>query len=90
MARSQEQRKLENLRNWVNKGGSQINKVDLKHFTETNRGVVATDDIQKDDLLMFIPVDLILTFEIASKNEIGYQMLRRDMWERFGEHYFFV
>ena len=49
--------KLEILTQWLLKGGSKINKVKIQLYTDESRGVHATDNIKKGEVLLFVPAE---------------------------------
>ena len=40
---------------WLDKGGAYYNKLKLKYFSEDYRGVLAADDIDKGEIVFFMP-----------------------------------
>ena len=48
----------------MNKGGAEINKIELRKINDENsHGVYATEDIKCGETLLFVPYKLLLTFE---------------------------
>ena len=41
---------------WMLKGGAKLNKIKLHYYGKNNRGIIATEDIQKDEVLLFVPI----------------------------------
>ena len=48
-----------------------INKMALKYYGPNFRGLEATEHIKKDDILMFIPNNLVITADMISSTKIG-------------------
>ena len=43
--------------------GAKIEKVKIKYFQKDHRGICATEDIKKGDVLVFVPKSLLLTYQ---------------------------
>ena len=50
--------------------GGEINKVEVYEFEPGNNGVVATEDISIGELICFIPLEVLITLEMAEKSPI--------------------
>ena len=66
-----DEQKMENLTEWMKKGGADIEKVELRYYQKNHRGVHANCHIKKGEPIMFIPSDLIINYEdTISKNPL--------------------
>jgi hypothetical protein len=45
--------------------GAEFNKLNLKHYSENNRGFEASQDINKDETIMYVPQDLMIHLEMT-------------------------
>ena len=52
------------MRDLISKHGM-LNKVDLKDVDQNVKGIIATEDIAKDELVMYIPCEILVTSEDA-------------------------
>ena len=75
----------QSLVEWMNKGGAEISKLEVRFHASNSRGVHATSDIKKGETLLFVPKCLILTFDKASTTPIAKKMLENiNLMERVG------
>jgi hypothetical protein len=59
----------------MNNGGAESDKLKVRHYdAEGNRGVHARKDIKKDDVLLVVPLEQMITLEIAQESPIGKLM----------------
>jgi len=63
--------KFESLLNWLRDGGAKFPNLVLKYYTVDYRGVHARRRLEKDELILEVPLPLIMTTEVAKDSEIG-------------------
>ena len=63
------------LKKWMYKKKAQINKMDLKFYGQNVRGVEASENIQKDNILMYIPDSLVIKADLVIHTKIGRQII---------------
>jgi hypothetical protein len=73
----------------MNNGGAQTNKLEIKQFSKNDRGVIASADIEKGEMVLFVPTKQIITFETVCNTSIGKQMMTANMLDRYGIDTFF-
>ena len=77
MQKDEELKKLEGLHEWLDNTGADISKVNLKmKGSKKQRGVYARQDINKGEVVMFIPLHKIIDLQLVCKSDIGRQMLQ--------------
>jgi len=59
------------LCNWLIDKGSHFSKLDIQFYSDNHRGVVAKHKIYKDEIILKIPKDLLISIELAKSTEIG-------------------
>ena len=57
--------------NWLEIGGIDTSKVQLKQFDDGSRGLYAAYDIKENDTILFVPDKYILSYEAVSTTDIG-------------------
>jgi len=60
-----------NLIDWLDKCGAYYKKLKLTYFSEDYRGVLACHDIDKGEVVFFLPQSKILTYTVAKNTPIG-------------------
>jgi hypothetical protein len=51
-----------------------FSKLKLRYYTENYRGVHSSMSIKNGETVLYVPLDLIITLEMAFKSPIGRQM----------------
>lgn len=62
------------LCNWLLDGNSHFSKLDIHFFSDNHRGVVAKNNIYKDEIILRIPKDLLISIELAKSTEMGAKL----------------
>ena len=55
----------------MKKEKSDFSKLKLRYYTENYRGVHAAMNIKNGETVLYVPLDLIITLEMAFKSPIG-------------------
>jgi len=63
--------KFDSLLEWLRKGGAKFPHLVMKYYTIDYRGVHARKRLEKDELILEVPLPLIGTTEVARASEIG-------------------
>lgn len=63
---------------WMKENGSKFDKIELKHFGSDYRGIVATEDIERGEHIMYIPKPLLITLTTARQSKVGTQILAKN------------
>ena len=73
---SKEEKELyDSYANWMKSKGSIFSKISLKYFYEDYRGIIADEDIDDEETILFIPVDAMITLEMAKVGPIGKKLI---------------
>ena len=64
-------KRFNNLISWMEKGGADCSKLKLVFYTEFYRGVHAISNIKSGDTVLYVPLEQIITLEMAFKSPIG-------------------
>lgn len=67
---------------WMIEKGSDFSKLKLRYYAENYRGVHALNDIKNGDTVLFVPLPLIITLEMAFKSPIGKLMYEKGLRQR--------
>jgi histone-lysine N-methyltransferase SETD3 len=59
------------LCNWLLEKGSHFSKLDIHFYSDNHRGVVAKHNIYKDEIILKIPKDQLISIELAKSTEMG-------------------
>lgn len=59
------------MANWLRAGGSRFDKLYLEYYGEEYRGVHSLVPIPKDEILLKVPLDCIMTTDVAKASTIG-------------------
>jgi histone-lysine N-methyltransferase SETD3 len=54
-------------------------KLELKFFSDDHRGIYAKNKIQKDELVVKIPLNMLITLEMAKESPIGQKMVNANL-----------
>lgn len=61
---------------------SDFSKLKLRYYTENYRGVHASQNIKNGETVLFVPLPLIITLEMAFKSPIGKLMYEKGLRQR--------
>ena len=62
--------------------GSDFSKLKLRYYAENYRGVHALNNIKNGEVVLFVPLPLIITLEMAFKSPIGKLMYEKGLRQR--------
>ena len=62
--------------------GSDFSKLKLRYYAENYREVHAMSNIKSGDTVLFVPLPLIITLEMAFKSPIGKLMYEKGLRQR--------
>jgi len=74
MLSKEEQVLYDSYANWMKSKGAKFDKVELKWFHTDYRGIVATDVILKNEIIMYIPDAAIISLQVAKQAPIGKKL----------------
>jgi len=75
------------LVSWLQKNGSTFPDLEIKHYSNTFRGVIASTNIQKNKCIMSIPRKCIITTLLAKESKICKELLQnRKPTDVFSNH----
>lgn len=60
---------------WMVEFGSKFNKMEIKEFSTDYRGVMAKEDIKKEETIVFVPKKGMLTLTMAKQGPIGKKIV---------------
>lgn len=63
----------------MREGGSTFDKLKIRYYSADYRGVHAARDIKKNEIILKVPLDLIITLEMAFESPIGMMMVKKNM-----------
>ena len=66
-----ERKRFQNLLDWMLREKSDFSKLKLRYYTENYRGVHAAQTIKNGETVLYVPLHLIITLEMAFKSPIG-------------------
>jgi hypothetical protein len=66
-----ERKRFQVLLDWMQKEKADFSKLKLRYYTENYRGVHASMNIKNGETVLYVPLDLIITLEMAFKSPIG-------------------
>ncbi len=64
---------------WLDESITYFPKLDLKFFSNYNRGIFTKEKIHKDEIFMKIPATMLITLEIAKESPIGMKMVNENL-----------
>jgi len=67
----EEKELYERYESWMKSMGAQFSKIALKYFRPDYRGVVATSDINKGDIVISVPKEAMITLKMAKQTAVG-------------------
>ena len=59
---------------WLDKGGADTSLLQLRMYNNNYRGLHATQDIQKGDIIVCVPRHQLITLEMAWQSDFGKQV----------------
>ena len=59
---------------WAKQNGARFDSIELKQQRDSMRGIFATKDIKKDEEILFVPNEIILTIKRAKETDLGKLM----------------
>lgn len=66
----------------MQKEKSDFSKLKLRYYAENYRGVHAAQNIKNGETVLYVPLHLIITLEMAFKSPIGRQMYEHGLRQR--------
>lgn len=77
-----ERKRFNDLFAWMKEGGAEFNKLKLRYYTEDYRGVHASQSINKGETILYVPLNELLTLDMAMQSPIGSLMAARNFRNR--------
>lgn len=65
--------------NWLSETESEYPKLKIRFYEENYRGVHSKTRIKKDETILFIPLDRLITLEMAKATEIGKAIIENTL-----------
>ena len=62
---------------WLIKKGATMNKIAISYFTPSYRGIETQAPITKDEVIVYVPKELIISCEMAKRARIGSMLLEK-------------
>jgi hypothetical protein len=66
----------------MKKGGADFSKLKLRYYSDNYRGVHALRDIKNGEEVLYVPLDQIITLEMAFRSPIGKLMYEKGLRQR--------
>ena len=70
---------FETMTKWMDDEGADYSKLDMRWYWEGYRGVHALTHIPKGETLLYVPLNNIITLEMARKTSIGQKMMKANL-----------
>ena len=67
----EEKQRFDALFDWMKKDGANFEKLKLRYYAPDYRGVHAARDIKKGETIVYVPLQEIITLEMAMECPIG-------------------
>lgn len=77
-----ERKRFQKLLDWMSKNGADFSKLKLRYYTEDYRGVHAKQDIKNGEVVLYVPLNCIITLEMAFRSPIGKLMYEKGLRQR--------
>ena len=77
-----ERHRFNELFKWMKDGGAEFDKLKLRYYTEDYRGVHAASNIKQGETILYVPVNEMLTLDMAMQSPIGSLMAARNFRQR--------
>jgi histone-lysine N-methyltransferase SETD3 len=71
--------RFERFVKWLRDGGAKFDKVKMRYYSADYRGVHAKMRVRKNEVLVHIPLNLIITLEMAKEAPIGAKMEKANL-----------
>ena len=68
------QDKYDALLGWLKQGGAKFSKLELRYYTVDYRGVHARSRLERDEIILSVPLPLIMTSDVAKASTIGQRI----------------
>lgn len=62
--------------------GAKFPKLKMRYYSENYRGVHALTEVNRNETIMYVPLDMLITLEMAFASPIGKQMYERGLRSR--------
>ena len=72
-----ERKRFQQLLDWMDAGGADHSKLKLRFYSANYRGVHAKCDIKAGETVLHVPLEQIITLEMAYRSPIGQQMYEK-------------
>jgi Rubisco LSMT substrate-binding./SET domain. len=66
--------KISNFLNWLSEGDAKYSNLIIKHYKIDNRGVHAKTNLKKDETILEVPLNLIITNELAQNSDVNLKL----------------
>ena len=66
----------------MKKGGAELGKLKLRYYSDNYRGVHAQRDIKNGEEVLFVPLNQIITLQMAFRSPIGKLMYEKGLRQR--------
>ena len=67
---------------WLRDGNSKFDKLKIRYYGPDYRGVHASRDIKKGEIILLVPLNQIITLEMAFASPIGSKMYEKGLRQR--------
>jgi histone-lysine N-methyltransferase SETD3 len=74
-----ERRRFNALLDWMERGGADFSKLKLRYYSENYRGVHASQNIKSGEVILYVPLNQIITLEMAYQTPIGRKMYEKNL-----------
>lgn len=68
--------RFERMVKWLKDGGARFPKLYLQYYSEDYRGVHCLAKIPPDEIILYVPHNLIMTSQVAMDSEIGQKIIK--------------
>ena len=74
-----ERQRFEKMLTWLKQGNSKFDKLKIRYYGPDYRGVHASRDIKKGEIILLVPYNQIITLEMAFASPIGAKMYEKGL-----------
>lgn len=67
----EEKERFDKLFDWMRKDGAEFEKLKLRYYAPDYRGVHAARDIKRGETIVYVPLEELITMEMAMETKIG-------------------
>ena len=78
----EEKDRFDSLFDWMKSHGAEFEKLKMRYYAPDYRGVHAAREIKKGETIVYVPIQEIITLEMAMTSPIGAQMAERNFRNR--------